>query len=214
MCGCMDMVGILIDCSISQVFEIILEVGYFWILVYEGLFDNVVGIFYIKDLLFYFNEMEFVWIVFIWKLYFILENKKIDDLLKEFQGMKMYMVIVIDEYGGVNGLVIFEDILEEIVGDIIDEFDDDEIVYIKIDEGMYFFEGKMLLVDFYKVLDIDGKELDVVKGELDILFGFVIEQVGCILKNNEYVWYGGFKFIVELFDKWRIKMIKIIYEEK
>lgn len=214
MCGRMDMVGISAECTMDQVLGTILEAGYSRIPVFEGSLDNVIGILYIKDLLPHLNNESFAWTALIRKPYFIPENKKIDDLLKEFQGMKMHMAIVIDEYGGANGLVTLEDILEEIVGDITDEFDDDEIVYTRIDDKTYLFEGKTLLVDFYKVLDVEGKEIEAAKGESDTLSGFVIEQAGRILKNNEYVRFGGFKFIVESSDKRRIKMIKAIHEEK
>jgi CBS domain containing-hemolysin-like protein len=141
---------------------------------------------------------------------FIPENKKIDDLLKEFQTKKMHMAIVVDEYGGASGLITLEDILEEIVGDIADEFDDEEIVYTKIDNQTYLFEGRTALVDFYKVLDIDGKEFDLQKRDSDTLGGFIVEQAGRILKNNEFIVFETFKLIVESSDKRRIKMVKIV----
>jgi CBS domain containing-hemolysin-like protein len=141
---------------------------------------------------------------------FIPENKKIDDLLKEFQTKKMHMAIVVDEYGGASGLITLEDILEEIVGDIADEFDDEEIVYTKIDDQTYLFEGRTALVDFYKVLDIDGKEFDLQKRDSDTLGGFIVEQAGRILKNNEFIVFETFKLIVESSDKRRIKMVKIV----
>ena len=133
------------------------------------------------------------------------ENKKIDDLLKEFQTRKMHMAIVVDEYGGSCGVITLEDILEEIVGDITDEFDDDEIVYTKISEDTFLFEGRTALVDFYKVLEIDGKEFERHKGESETLSGFVVEQAGRILKNNEYIIFDSIKLIVESSDKRRIK---------
>ena len=124
----------------------------------------------------------------------------------------MHMAIVVDEYGGANGLVTLEDVLEEIVGDITDEFDDDDLVYTKIDDSTYLFEGRTSLVDFYKVLEIDGKDFDQIKGESDTIGGFIIEQAGRILRNNEYIRCGNIKLIVESSDKRRIKMIKTIRE--
>jgi CBS domain containing-hemolysin-like protein len=182
--------------------------------VYKDSFDNVIGILYIKDLLPHLSQSEdFCWNDLIRKPFFVPENKKIDDLLKEFQEMKMHMAIVVDEYGGSCGVITLEDILEEIVGDITDEFDDDEIVYTKIDEKSYLFEGRTALVDVYKVLDIDGKEFDQHKGDSETLGGFIVEHAGRILKNNEFIIFGNIKMIVESSDKRRIKMIKTVLLE-
>ncbi|MFM7667283.1 MAG: transporter associated domain-containing protein, partial [Bacteroidota bacterium] len=123
---------------------------------------------------------------------------------------KMHMAIVVDEYGGASGLITLEDILEEIVGDITDEFDETEIVYTKVDNHTFIFEGRTALVDFYKVTDIESKEFENTRGESDTLGGFVIEQAGRILKNNEFIICDGIKLIVESSDKRRIKMIKCI----
>ena len=144
------------------------------------------------------------------KPFFIPENKKIDDLLKEFQQMKMHLAIVVDEYGGASGIVTLEDILEEIVGDITDEFDETELIYTKVDNHTYVFEGRTALVDFYKVTSIDSKEFEQLKGESDTLGGFLIEQAGRILKNNEFIICDQMKLVVESSDKRRIKMIKCI----
>jgi CBS domain containing-hemolysin-like protein len=124
--------------------------------------------------------------------------------------MKMHMAIVVDEYGGAAGLITLEDILEEIVGDITDEFDETEFVYTKVDNHTYIFEGRTALVDFYKVIDIDSKEFENTKGESDTLGGFIIEQAGRILKNNEFITCDNIKLIVESSDKRRIKMVKCV----
>jgi gliding motility-associated protein GldE len=199
------------DKNAEELLENILESGYSRIPVYRETLDNVIGILYIKDLLPYLNELtSFDWKKVIRKPYFVPENKKIDDLLKEFQQMKMHMAIVVDEYGGAAGLITLEDILEEIVGDITDEFDETEIVYTKVDNHTYIFEGRTALVDFYKVTDLDSKEFENTKGESDTLGGFIIEQAGRILKNNEFITCDNVKLIVESSDKRRIKMVKCV----
>jgi gliding motility-associated protein GldE len=201
--------------SSEELLSFILESGYSRIPVYKDSLDNVIGILYIKDLLPYLNNLTVLdWKKVIRKPYFVPENKKIDDLLKEFQQMKMHMAIVVDEYGGASGLVTLEDILEEIVGDITDEFDETEIVYTKVDDSTYIFEGRTALVDFYKVTDIDSKEFESLKGESDTLGGFLVEQAGRILKNNEFVECGNVKLIVESSDKRRIKMVKCVIQEE
>lgn len=210
----LDMVAIEKDCVFPDVLNIILEAGYSRMPVYEDRQDNVVGILYIKDLLPHLNQSEdFDWKQLIRKPFFIPENKKIDDLLREFQRMKMHMAVVVDEYGGASGIVTLEDVLEEIVGDITDEFDDDEIVYSKIDERTYIFEGRTALVDFYKVIDIDEREFEAQKGDSETLGGFIVETAGRILRNNEFIVCDNIKLIVESSDKKRIKMIKVVLPE-
>lgn len=207
----MDVVSLDEENTAADVLAVILESGYSRIPVFKDSFDNVIGVLYIKDLLPHLNEAnDFKWQELIRKPLFIPENKKIDDLLKEFQTKKMHMAIVVDEYGGASGLITLEDILEEIVGDITDEFDDDEIVYTKIDADTYLFEGKTALVDFYKVLDIDGKEFEQQKGDSDTLGGFMVEHAGRILKNNEFIVFDNIKLIVDSSDKRRIKMVKTV----
>jgi putative hemolysin len=148
------------------------------------------------------------------KPFFVPENKKIDDLLKEFQGKKVHMAVVVDEYGGASGICTLEDILEEIVGDITDEFDDDELVYTQIDPDNYLFEGKTALVDIYKVLDIDSDLFDELRGDADTLGGFVVENAGRIPKTNEYIDVQNIRLTVESSDKKRVKMVKITVEKK
>ncbi len=199
-----------------EILNEIREAGYSRIPIYKEKFDDVIGILYIKDLLQYINEdTDFNWKELIRKPYYVPEKKKIDDLLKEFQDMKMHLAIVVDEYGGANGIVTLEDVLEEIVGDITDEYDEDEINFRKIDEFTYFFEGRTSLVDVYKILEIDGKEFEQRKGESDSIGGFVVEQAGRILKNKEHIRFENYKIIVESSDKRRVKTVKIItnYED-
>jgi putative hemolysin len=212
----MDVVALEQDLKFTQVMEIILESGYSRIPVYQDSFDNVIGILFIKDILPFINsaEHDFNWLELIRKPFFVPENKKIDDLLKEFQSKKVHMAVVVDEYGGASGLCTLEDILEEIVGDITDEFDDDEIVFTKIDENTYLIEGKTALVDVYKVVNTDGKEFESKKGEADTIGGFMVENAGRILRNNEFIVVGDYKLIVESSDKRRVKIVKVIITKK
>lgn len=206
-----DTIAIDIDANYEELMETILDSGFSRIPVYKESFDNVVGILYVKDLLAHLNELSnFDWSSLIRQPFFVPENKKIDDLLKDFQNRKMHMAVVVDEYGGTNGIVTLEDVLEEIVGEITDEFDDDDLVYSKIDENTYIFEGKTPLLDLYKVMDIDGKEFEELKGDSDSIAGFMMEQSGKIMRKNERLQFNGFTFVVEASDKKRVKMVKVI----
>lgn len=200
--------------SFQEIQKFILDAGYSRIPIYKKTFDDVVGILYIKDLLPHiFEEKDFDWKTLIRKPFYVPENKKIDDLLKEFQSKKMHMAVVVDEYGGASGIITLEDILEEIIGDITDEFDDDDVIFQKKSDTEYVFEGRTSLIDFYKVLGIDGKDFELKKGDSDSLGGFIIENAGRILKNKEFIKVGNIKLIVESSDKRRIKSIKTILEE-
>ncbi len=211
MCSRMHVSAIQDDLNFKQVLAFILECGYSRIPVFSESFDDIKGILFIKDLLPFLDQDEtFNWIELTRKPMFVPENKKIDDLLKEFQSKKVHMAIVVDEYGGASGVVTLEDVLEEIVGDITDEFDDAEILHKKVDESTFLIEGKIALNDFYKILDIDGKDFDAIKGESDSLGGFIIENAGRILKNREYFICSNIKLIVESSDKKRIKMVKVV----
>lgn len=206
-----DVVAVEESISYDELMKVILDSGYSRIPVYKENFDEVTGILFVKDLLKHLDEKkDFNWSALKRTPFFVPENKKIDDLLKEFQELKMHMAVVVDEYGGASGVVTLEDVLEEIVGEITDEFDDDDIVYTKVDENTFLFEGKTPLVDMYKVLDIDGREFENVKGESDSIAGFLIEQSGKILRNNESFEFENIKFVVESSDKKRVKLVKII----
>lgn len=210
----LDVHAIELNSSFDEVLEHILSCGHSRIPVYEDTFDKIIGVLFIKDLLPSIGKSKPIeWKTLIRKPFFVPENKKIDDLLKEFQEMKVHIAMVADEYGGTSGIVTLEDILEEIVGDITDEFDDDEIVYTKIDQTTYLFEGKTALIDFYKVIGINDKEMESMSRNAETLGGFIIENAGRILKNNEFIEVGKLKLIVESSDKKRIKMIKAIKTE-
>ena len=199
------------ESSFEEVMQTVLEAGYSRMPIFEESPDNIVGILYIKDLLPHLNAgADFDWKTVLRKPFFIPENKKINDLLQEFRSMRMHMAIVVDEYGGASGIVTLEDILEEIVGDITDEFDDNEIAYTKLDEHTFIFEGRTSLNDFYKVIGEEYQDaFEEVKGEAETIGGLVLEQAGRILKNNEFIFIDKVKFIVESSDKKRMKTIKI-----
>ncbi|HCQ28665.1 MAG TPA: hypothetical protein DIU39_00150 [Flavobacteriales bacterium] len=206
-----DVVAIEYNTKYSDVLKIIEESGFSRIPVYKGTFDTVVGILYIKDLLPHLDKNNnFKWQKLLRTPYFVPESKKLDDLLKSFQNRKIHIAIVVDEYGGTSGIITLEDVLEEIVGEISDEFDDDEYVYSKLDENNYVFEAKIPLNDLYRILKLDDdKPFDEVKGDADTLGGLVIEIAGKIPQKNERITYKNYVFTIEAADKRRIKRIKL-----
>ena len=182
--------------------------------VFEESFDKIKGILYAKDLLGKMDEKKnFNWTSLLREPKFVPENKKLDDLLKEFQEEKTHIAIVVDEYGGSSGIVSLEDVLEEIVGDITDEFDEEDINYKKIDDHNYIIDGKTSLIDVYKLLEIDGEIFENAKGESDTIAGFCIEQAGKILLKNEKINFDTYTITVEAADKRRIKKVKITINE-
>jgi gliding motility-associated protein GldE len=206
-----DVVAIEYNTKYSDVLKIIEESGFSRIPVYKGTFDTVIGILYIKDLLPHIDKNNnFKWQKLLRTPYFVPESKKLDDLLKSFQNRKIHIAIVVDEYGGTSGIITLEDVLEEIVGEISDEFDDDEYVYSKLDDNNYIFEAKIPLNDLYRILKLeDEKPFDEVKGDADTLGGLVIEIAGKIPQKNERIVYENFVFTIESADKRRIKRIKL-----
>ncbi len=186
------------------------EIGFSRIPVYKESFDEIAGILYIKDLLPHIKKSNFEWQKLIHKPFFVSENKKIDDLLKEFQRLRVHLAIVVDEYGGTSGIVSLEDIMEEVVGEITDEFDDEDISYSKVDSNIFIFDGSTALIDFYKVIKIGGEKFEELKGEADTLAGFVLEQTGYIPVKNEKIRFGNYEFIIEAADKRRVKQIKLV----
>ena len=193
----------------------IMDFGFSRIPVYKGSFDDVVGVIYVKDLLPYLDEKpEFDWKRLLRPGVFVTENKKLDDLLREFQETKNHMAIVVDEYGGTSGIITLEDIIEEIVGEISDEFDEDEIVYSKLDEFNYVFEGKTALIDMYRILDISGEKFEQAKGDSDSIAGFILELCGKIPLKNEKIKFENYQFTIEAADKRRVKQVKISLDPK
>ena len=182
--------------------------------IYEETFDNIKGILYVKDLISKIEEdVNFKWTKLLREAKFVPENKKLDDLLKEFQEERKHIAIVVDEYGGSSGIVTLEDVLEEIVGEITDEFDEEDITFQKIDNYNYIFDGKCTLIDIYKILEIEGENFELAKGEADTIAGFCIEQAGKIMLKNEKVNFDKYTFTVEAADKRKIKKVKVTINE-
>jgi len=209
-----DVVAIEINTQFKGLLESVIESGHSRIPIYSESFDNVKGILFIKDLLPHLNEEdEFKWQTLIRPPYFVPENKKINDLLKEFQENKIHMAIVIDEYGGTSGIVTLEDVLEEIVGEITDESDEDELIFSQINESTYLFEGKTLINDFLKIVDIDDDFFEDIKGDADTIAGVILELTGEIPAKNKKIEYKNLTFTIESVDKRRIKQIKVTINE-
>ncbi len=198
------------EMKFREVLDEIKKHGYSRIPVFSESIDNVLGVLYVKDLLPHIERKNFDWLTLIREPYFVPENKKLDDLLLEFQEMKNHLAVVVDEYGGTSGIVTLEDIIEEIVGDISDEFDDEDLVYSKLDDLNYVFDGKTTLKDFYRVVKIDEEEpFEEHKGESETIAGFVLEISGSFPKKGEKITFKNYQFKVESLDKKRLKQIKV-----
>jgi putative hemolysin len=213
MCPRVDVTAFDIKSGFCHIIPQIIESGFSRIPVYSGSFDNVKGILYAKDVLPYSdNPDSFKWQALMRPPYFVPETKKINDLLKEFQIKKIHMAVVIDEYGGTSGIVTLEDILEEIVGEIGDESDDDPVMFRKVDENTNIFEGKVLLNDFYRIYNIEGDLFEEVRGESETLAGLVLEITGEIPQVGRKLKVNNFTFTIESADKRRIMEIRVTKE--
>ncbi len=189
--------------------------GFSRVPIYKETLDNIVGVLYTKDLLQYLNESDsFNWQTIVRAPFFVPENKKIDDLLREFQYKKIHLAVVVDEYGGTSGIVTLEDVIEEIVGEINDEFDDDDLVYSKLDADNFVFEGKAALNDVARILEIDRADFEEAKGESDSLAGLIIEVEGRIPTKNEKIAFKNLIFTIESADNRKIKRVKITIERE
>ena len=205
-----------INTEFKHLIELIIEHGFSRIPVYEDILDEIKGISYVKDLLPHLEESDFKWQELLRPAFFVPENKKINDLFQDFRSKKIHIAIVVDEYGGTSGLVTMEDVLEEIVGDISDEFDTvvENQNYKKIDDKTYVFQAQTSLVDFCKVFDINEFYFENIKGESDTLAGLILEMEGRIPQAGFSTSYKEFVFQIEKADKRRIIEIKVIYNEK
>ena len=193
----------------EQILKNIVKNSFSRIPIYKDDLDNIIGILYVKDLLPFLDKKEFNWLSILRKPFFIPENKKLDDLMQEFQEKKIHLAIVVDEYGGTSGVISLEDVIEEIVGDISDEFDDDSLLFSKLDNSNYIFEGKTSMKDFYKILNIDSKPFDTFKGDSETIAGFILEISQSFPKINSKVIFENYTFTIESVDKKRIKQVKV-----
>lgn len=210
----MDVSGLEISMLWTEVIVKIREWGYSRLPVYEENFDTIRGVLYIKDLVPHIRDTNYRWQEAIRPPYFVPESKKLDDLMGDFQEKRVHMAIVVDEYGGSSGLVTMEDVLEEIFGEIKDEFDDDDFSYSHLDDHTYVFEGKTLLNDICRIIDIDTALFDQVRGDSDTLGGMLIEMQGKIPNIGNRIRYNDFEFVVESADRRRIKRVKMILPGK
>jgi len=206
-----DVAAVEISTSYQDLIQTILDLGFSRMPVYAESFDHIRGILVIKDLLQHLHKKDFDWTKLLRPAYFVPENKKIDDLLREFQEKKFHMAIVVDEYGGTSGIITLEDILEEIVGEISDEFDVEgqDFQYTKVDDTTYIFEGKTLLNDVCKILDLPTDYFEKDRGESDTLAGLILELVGQFPAKDQVIYHKGFEFRVSSLDNRRIKRIKV-----
>ncbi|MFH6998382.1 gliding motility-associated protein GldE [Flavobacterium sp. FlaQc-57] len=204
-----DIFALEISESFAGIYPKIIEKGFSRIPVYRDNIDQIEGVLFVKDLLPHIDKEEFDWTTLIREAFFVPENKKLDNLLKDFQSLKSHLAIVVDEYGGTSGLVSLEDVIEEIVGDISDEFDDENLNFSQIDEKNYLFEGKINLKDFYRIIDVDEDVFESKKGEAETLAGFILEILGNFPKKDQKVAFENCVFTIETVDKKRVKQIKV-----
>ncbi|MFT4661421.1 MAG: putative hemolysin [Patiriisocius sp.] len=204
-----------LEMEFGKLIKTFVDSGHSRIPIYKDSFDTVEGVLYLKDLIPHIGLETFDWHSLIRDAYFVPENKMIDDLLKDFQSRKMHLAIVVDEYGGTSGIVTLEDVIEEIVGEITDEFDEIDVNYSKLDDDNYSFEGSTPLVDLYRIMEIENSaDFEKVKGEADTIAGFVIELAEKIPLKNEKVKFNDYVFTVEAADKRRVKQVKITRNEE
>ena len=215
MCPRIDIFALSDQMSLKEIIPSILNKGFSRIPVYSEKKDNIRGILYTKDLLPHLGKPDYQWQKLLKTPLYVPENKKLDDLLKEFQQKKNHLAIVVDEYGGTSGLITLEDIIEEIIGDISDEFDEIDLNFSKIDESTYVFDAKISLKDFFRVINIEDSGLfDNIKGEAETLAGLVLEMTKKFPRRGQKVSFKGYKFIVEEIDQFRVKQIKVYLPEK
>lgn len=208
-----DVFSVSNDISFIELIKIVKQNKYSRIPVFKKTIDKIIGVIYLKDLFPYLNKNEFDWNKLIRDPYFIPENKKLDDLLKEFQQLKIHLAVVVDEYGGNSGIVTMDDIVEEIVGEINDEFSQDDVPYFKIDNSNYIFEGKSNLNDLFQVIDIKDQSIfESKRGDSETLAGFVLEQIGFFPKKGYSIKVNNILFTINEVDRKRIKKIKVSFK--
>ncbi len=210
MCPRIDMFALSDELTLEEIIPLILDQGFSRIPVFNEKKDNIKGILYIKDLLPNLKTPNYEWQTLLKPPIYVPENKKLDDLLKEFQQKKNHLAIVVDEYGGTSGLITLEDIMEEIVGDISDEFDEQDLSYSKLDENTFIFEAKISLKDFFRILKLEETEIfETIKGDAETLAGLILEITKKFPKRGQKIKFEGYQFIIEEIGKFRIKQVKV-----
>ena len=210
MCPRIDVFALDEETSFTQVVSQIVSKGFSRVPVYRETIDTVIGVLYVKDLLPHFDKTNYEWTQLMREPYFVPENKKLDDLLQEFQVKRIHLAVVVDEYGGTSGVISLEDVIEQIVGDITDEFDETDISYSKLNDTTFVFDGKTSLQDFYAVTKLSNKDdFEHNKGESETVAGFLLEQLGSFPKVNAVIRFKNIVFTIEAVDRKRIKQIKV-----
>ena len=210
MCPRIDMFALSDELTLEEIIPLILDQGFSRIPVFIEKKDNIKGILYIKDLLPNLKTPNYEWQTLLKPPIYVPENKKLDDLLKEFQQKKNHLAIVVDEYGGTSGLITLEDIMEEIVGDISDEFDEQDLSYSKLDENTFIFEAKISLKDFFRIIKLEETEIfETIKGDAETLAGLLLEITKKFPKRGQKIKFEGYQFIIEEIGKFRIKQVKV-----
>jgi gliding motility-associated protein GldE len=210
MCPRIDVFALEKEMGFDEILPLIIEKGFSRIPVYNDTMDQIDGILYVKDLMPNINTPNFDWIQLLREPYYVPENKKLDDLLNEFKTKKIHLAVVVDEYGGTSGIVTLEDLIEEIVGDISDEFDEDELEFSKIDSRNFVINAKVSLKDFYRIIDLEDYEaFEKAKGEAETLAGFILEIARQLPVYGQEIVFEQIIFKIELVDRKRIKQIKV-----
>ena len=215
MCPRVDMFAIKKNMNLSDIIEKVINKGFSRVPVYENTMDKIIGVLYVKDLLPHLDKQDFNWNELLRDPLYIPENKKLDDLLNEFKSKKIHMAIVVDEYGGTSGLITLEDVMEEIFGELNDEFDQDDSLFSKLDENTFIFDAKINLPDFYKALELkDSSSFEKISEDIETLGGLLIEKAQRIPRVGQVITHQDFKFVIEIVDKKRIRQVKVIVNTK
>ena len=214
MCPRVDMFALKKTSSISDIIEKVINKGFSRVPVYEKNMDKILGVLYVKDLLPYLEDKNFNWTQLLRAPLYVPENKKLDDLLNEFKAKKIHMAIVVDEYGGTSGLITLEDVMEEIFGELNDEFDEEDPLFSKLDDNTYVFDAKINLQDFYKALELkDLSSFEQIAADIETLGGLLLEKAQRIPRVGQVIIHEDFKFVIEIVDKKRIRQVKVILKK-
>ena len=211
MCPRVDVFALEINKDMNEIIDELISNGFSRVPVFEDNLDKIQGVLYVKDLLPHLEKENFNWTSLLRKPLYIPENKKLDDLLTEFKTKKIHMAIVVDEYGGTSGIITLEDVIEEIFGELSDEFDEEDNLFSKLDENTYVFDSKINLQDFYRAINLkDTSSFDQVSSEIETLGGLLIEKIKKIPRVGQIIYHDNYKFIIEIVDNKRIKQVKLI----